>query len=100
MCIRDRGSGESRGKVTVLPEDRGDMSVHGFWQRGTTAIFDIPVTCLDSPSYQGQEPAKVLLRQEKEKKGKYLQPCLEWRRNFTPLVYSADGMAGDEAAAA
>ena len=26
-----------------------------------------------------------------------MQPCAEWRRSFTPLIYSVDGMAGREA---
>ena len=40
---------------------------------------------------------KVLEAQEKEKKDKYLRPCHERRKDFTPLVYSVDGMAGREA---
>eukprot|EP00957_Ditylum_brightwellii_P046235 3507857-Ditylum_brightwellii.AAC.1 len=37
---------------------------------------------------------------EKEKKAKYLKACLEHRRHFTSLIYSADGMHGEEATAA
>ena len=37
---------------------------------------------------------------EKEKKDKYLQPCLDSRGSFTPMVYSADGIPGTEAVAA
>eukprot|EP00957_Ditylum_brightwellii_P106906 8156289-Ditylum_brightwellii.AAC.1 len=37
---------------------------------------------------------------EKAKKEKYLDACLERRRTFTPMVYLADGMLGDEAEAA
>eukprot|EP00957_Ditylum_brightwellii_P193254 14714696-Ditylum_brightwellii.AAC.1 len=47
--------------------------------------------------HQRQDPSKVLLAAEKEKKKKYLDACIERRRTFTPLVYSADGMAGAEA---
>ena len=41
----------------------------------------------------------MLERAAKAKKAKYLQPCLDRRRNFTPLVYSVDGMACNEAMA-
>ena len=40
---------------------------------------------------------KLLERQEKEKKKKYLQPCLERRRHFTPFVATTDGLMGKEA---
>ena len=45
-------------------------------------------------------PEKALAKAEKEKKDLYLQACLECRRNFTPMVYSADGIPGAEALAA
>jgi hypothetical protein len=43
------------------------------------------------------DPMKVLANHEKEKKKKYLQPCLDQRRHFTPFVVSADGLIGKEA---
>jgi hypothetical protein len=39
----------------------------------------------------------VLKSQEKEKKWKYLEACLEQRHHFTPFVVSTDGMMGREA---
>ena len=45
-------------------------------------------------------PEKALVKAEKEKKDFYLQTCLESRRNFTPMVYSADKIPGAEALAA
>ncbi len=50
-----------------------------------------------SYSYQNKDYQKVLAQQEKEKKNQYLCPCLEMRKDFTPLVYSVDGIAGGEA---
>ncbi len=47
-----------------------------------------------------QDPHKVLARHEKEKKDKYVEPCLARRRTFTPLVFSVDGLRGAEASAA
>jgi hypothetical protein len=49
------------------PELRGDVAVHGFWVQGTTAIFDIPVTNMDTPSNRNTAHARVLEKQEKEK---------------------------------
>ena len=45
-------------------------------------------------------PEKVLVKADKEKKDLYLQACLERRRTFTPMVYSADGITGAGALAA
>ena len=57
-------------------ESRVDVSARGFWKWCT-----------------------ALSTEEKEKKDKYLQPCLERRRSFTPTVYSADRIPGTEAVA-
>ena len=81
-------------------EERGDVSAHGFWSQGTSAIFDIRITNTECPSRRGQDPAKILAAHEKEKKDRYLDACLERRRQFTPLVFSVDGMAGAECKAA
>ena len=45
-------------------------------------------------------PEKALAKVEKEKKYLYLQACLECRRTFTPMFYSADRIPGMEAFAA
>ena len=86
--------------VPAAPASLQVASVHGFWRRGATAIFDIRVTDTDAPTYRGQDPHKVLARHEKEKKDKYVEPCLARRRHFTPLVFSVDGLRGTEADAA
>jgi len=51
----------------------------------------------DARSYRKKEFAKVLEQHEKEKKDKYLQNCLEMQKDFTPMVYSVDGIAGRKA---
>ena len=43
---------------------------------------------------------KALAKAEKEKNDLYLQACLERRRNFTTMVYSADRIPRSEALAA
>ena len=77
--------------------ERGDASSHGFWQRGRTAIFDVRITDTQSRSYWNKDYQKVLAQQEEEKKNYYLRPCLEMRKDFTPLVYSVNGITGREA---
>jgi len=84
----------------VPPEYRGDVAAHGFWERGTTAVFDIRITDTEAPSYRRMDPAKVLKKHEKEKKDKYLEACLARRRQFTPLVFSVDGLRSKETDAA
>ena len=80
-------------------ETRGDVAVRGFWKRGTAAIFDVRVADTDAPTHRNQDPQKVLAGHEKRKK-KYLEPCLARRRQFTPLIFSVDGLPGEEAKAA
>ena len=82
------------------PALRGDVSARGFWSRGTTAVFDIRVTDTDAHSHRNRDPLSILRRQEKEKKDKYNDACLQAHQHFTPLVYSVDGLEGTEAKAA
>ena len=80
-------------------EARGDIAAHGLIKRGETCIMDIRVTDTDAKCYQSSSSEKCLERAAKSKKDKYLQPCIERRRSFIPLVYSVDGMACKEARA-
>ena len=90
------------GNSEINPELRGDVAVHGFWTKGKTTVFDVRVTDTDAPTYvkRKQSPASILARHEKWKNDKYLKPCQERRRHFTPLVFSVDGMRGNQATAA
>jgi hypothetical protein len=81
----------------MTTEERGDASCHGFWERGRTCIFDMRITDTDARSYRKRDFGKVLLQYEKEKKDKYLWTCLELQKDFMPMVYSVDGIAGREA---
>ena len=95
------GNGRAAAQGAEAPPDiRGDVAVHGFWRRGATAIFDVRVTDTDAPYHRGQAPHKILAKQEREKKDKYVDACLARRRTFTPLVFSVDGLRGGEASAA
>ena len=63
-------------------------------------MFDIRIINLAAGSYMRMTPEKSLAKAEKEKKVLYLQACLDRRHNFTPMVYSSDGIPGAEALAA
>ncbi len=81
-------------------EVRGDVGAHGFWKRGRTAIFDVQVCDTDTKSYGNHELKKVLEGAARRKKEKYEEACLERRQDFTPMIYSVDGMADKHARAA
>jgi len=80
-----------------LSDDRGDLLIRGLWSRGTDCILDVRITDTDAKTYQSKDPLKVLASHEKNKKKKYLAPCLAQPRHFTPFVVSADGLLGHEA---
>ena len=56
------------GQVLVPTESRADVSDHGFWNWGTTAMFDIRIVNLDAGSYLRMTPEKEFAKLEKEKK--------------------------------
>ena len=58
------------------------------------------MTDTDNSSQRNQDVEKVLCRHETMKKGKYLAVCQETRQDFTPLVFSVDGLRATEAKAA
>ena len=76
---------------------RGDLLLRNLFDKQMDVIVDVRICNTDASSYQSVSPAKALERNEKEKKRKYLQPCLKQRRSFTPFVMSVDGMLGNEA---
>ena len=72
--------------------------------RQRTAILDFDIVNTDVTSYGHQHSMnhtmKVLEKAAKRKKDKYLEACRERRRDFIPMAYSVDGLAGKEARAA
>ena len=85
---------------TQYTELRGDISTYGFWKDRRTTIFDVRVTDTDAPSHQNRDPKKVLATQELTKRNLYELPCRQRRRDFTPLVFSIDGLMGQQAISA
>jgi hypothetical protein len=97
-----RGLNAAQRNVNEVLDDeaRGDVGAHGFWKQGRTTIFDVQVCDTDAKSYGNRELKKVLEGTARRKKEKYEEACLEWRRDFTPMIYSVDGMANKHARAA
>ena len=50
------------GQVVVPAELRADVSTHGLWKRGTTAMFNIRIVNLDAGSYLRMTPEKALAK--------------------------------------
>ena len=55
------------------------------------------ITDTDALCHDHKAPEKVLADQEQEQKNKHLATCHELWKDFTPLVYSVDDIAGREA---
>ena len=53
------------GQVQVPVELRADVSAHGFWKRGTNAMFDIRTVNLNAGSYLRMAPENALAKAEK-----------------------------------
>ena len=94
------GAAEGAAASVVETDLEGDKGIRGFWSVGRECIFDIRISNTESRTHRNKDPTKVLQAQEKEKRGKYEGACHEQRKDFTPLVYSIDGMAGPATRAA
>ena len=96
---REKENEEGKLKEVGL-ESRRNLLVHGFWKDGHVCVFDMEITTADAPSNRGQDPEKLLMRRDVDKKAKHLDACHERHLDFTPLRFTADGMAGEEDTAA
>ena len=74
-----------------------DLGARGVWKPQAMVLFDICVVDTDAKSYLSHSPVAVLASAEAEKR-KYCDACTEHRATFTPLCFSVDGLARDEAA--
>ena len=87
----------SSEEIVNRHERRGDLLVRGLWERSKHCVIDVKITDVNQPSYINRCPKKVLETAENNKKSKYLEDCLEQRRDFTPFIASVDGLLGKEA---
>ena len=55
------------------------------------------ITDTEARSYRNKDFTKVLAAQEKEKKRKYLASLRAQRKDFNPMIYTVDGIAGRKA---
>ena len=67
------------GGAKHIGSSRGDLAIRGFWEKQTEFIFDVPIMNTDSLSRieQNKSVKGCLEAQEKEKKDKYLKPCID-----------------------
>jgi hypothetical protein len=70
--------------------------IKGLFEKNHVCIIVVCVTDTDAPLYSTRNSFSVVQSQEKEKKKKYLQPCLEQCQIFVPFVISVDGVLGKE----
>ena len=63
-------------------------------------IFDVRITDVTEKSYRDGSTNQNLQKGKNMKKRKNLKACLEARRSFTPLVFSAEGCMGKDTQAA
>ncbi len=94
---RELNAAQRNANEVLGDRARGDNGVHGFWKQGRTTIFDIQVCDTDAKSYGNHELNIVLEIAAHRKKDKYKGVCLERRWDFTPMIYSVDGMADKHA---
>ena len=70
-----------------MPGDsRADISVHGLWKWGTTALFEMQIFNLDAGSYLRQTSTKALTTTDKEKKTSTSSPV--WSVEIILLLWS------------
>ena len=74
--------------------------VHGFWETGRDAVFNVRITDADAPSNRNRSLGAILRDHCNRKKAQYLHACLQNRRHFTPLVFTVDGKMAPETAKA
>ena len=78
----------------VGAELRGDTGVLVFWALHRMCVFEIFVVDTNEESYEGKHAHRILYQNERRKKGKYIEACLERLLHFIPLVLLVHGMMG------
>ena len=98
---RDRAQGGIPVQCKARFADlHGNTVVLGFWDPRRMCVFNVCVVGIDTASYNGIHPHKILSQHEQRKRGEYIEACLELRRHFLPLVLSVDGVVVEETKAA
>ena len=64
------------GSNVARDKARGDVAVHGLWEKGKIFILDIRITDTDAKTYAGSSSVKVLEKAAKVKKDEYETACI------------------------
>ncbi len=86
--------------VNIAPDARADIRVGSFWRRSQSAFFDMRVFYPYARSYLARKSLQAVFQShEKAKRREYGERILQVEHgSFTPLVFSAAGGMGPEAA--
>ena len=81
--------------VNKAPDARLDIHARGFWDRQSSAFFDMRVCHPNAESYKDLSPEQIYRQHENCKKRSYAKRVMEIEQGtFTPLVFSTTvGMA-------
>jgi hypothetical protein len=81
----------------TAPDARLDVHARGFWDRQSSAFFDVRVFHPNAESYKNLTTTQAYRLHEKEKKKAYASRVLEVEQgSFTPLVFTTTGGMAEE----
>ena len=85
-----------RGANTAS-DARLDIHARGFWEKPSSAFFDVRVCHPNAESYKDLSPQQIYRQHENEKKRMYAQRVMEIEHGtFTPLVFTTTGGVSEE----
>ena len=83
--------------VNKAPDARLDIHARGFWDRQSSAFFDVRVCHPTAESYRDLSPEQIYCQHENGKKRSYARRLMEIEQGtFTPLVFSTTGEMAEE----
>ena len=96
--ILQQTTGETLNRgANKAPDARLDIHARGFWERQSSAFFDVRVCHPNADSYREQTPEQIYRHHENEKKRLYANRVMEVEQGtFTPLVFITTGGMGTE----
>ena len=78
-------------------EHKGNLMIRDLWAQVTNYISDTQVVNTGVASYVTNTPDKSFSVAERQKKGKYLEACIQQQRQFTTLFISLNSLMSTEA---
>ena len=91
-------TGESLNNGANIAQDaRLDVHARGFWERQTSAFFDVRICHPNAESYRDLRPKQIYKKHEDEKKRQYASRVMNIEQGtFTPLVFTTTGGMAEE----